>query len=174
MKIRNAILSLLAGATLSGCGLSEMINRSTAYNYGVISHASEHVDATKNFNENNLGIGVGSEANLRGTKWSFGVEGGIFDNSNSNLSPYAVTYFERDMLARKPRALRVGFFTGYARYPDEAASSDSILPSVGDYIPVAGLQATFPTVWRHEFRVRVSPGLSRSKAIIALQSNFVF
>jgi len=103
-----------------------------------------------------------------------GAEAGFFENSNENTSIYAVGYFERDMLKNKPRALRVGFFSGYARYPAEAASSDSILPTIGDYIPVAGLQATVPTFGPHEFRVRVAPGLSRSSAIVSLQSNFVF
>ncbi len=168
------ILSIAMIASLSACGLSDMINRTEAYNYGTISHASEHVNATKDFNETNPGLGLGSEAPLRGTKWSAGVEAGFFENSNSNTSTYAVGYFERDMLAKRPRALRVGFFSGYARYPSEAANSNSIFPSIGDYIPVAGLQATVPTIGRHEFRVRLAPGLSRSSAIISLQSNFVF
>jgi len=151
-----------------------MIVRGSSYNYATISHASEHIDASKDFNESNPGLGLGSEAPLRNSKWSVGVEGGFFENSNNNTSIYGLGYFERDMLENNPRALRVGFFSGYARYPAEAANSNSFLPSIGDYIPVVGLQATVPTVWRHEFRVRVAPGLSRSSAIVALQSNFVF
>ncbi len=174
MKSPRVALSLIAVATLSACGLPDMINRATAYNYVTISHASEHIDASKDFNETNPGLGVGSEAQLRGSKWSFGVEAGAFENSNNNTTPYAVGYFERDMLADKPRQVRLGFFSGYARYPSEAANSDGIFPTIGDYIPVAGLQATIPTFGPHEFRVRVAPGLSRSRAIIALQSNFVF
>ncbi len=174
MKSPRLILSLAVVATLSACGLPNLIDRGGAYNYASVSHISEHVDATKDFNENNPGLGLGSEAPLRGTKWAFGVEGGFFENSNSNTSIYGVTYFERDVLASKPRALRVGFFTGYARYPNEAANSDTFFPTIGDYIPVAGLQATVPTFGPHEFRVRVAPGLSRSSAIVSLQSNFVF
>lgn len=174
MKSPRLLLSLATVTALSACGLPDLINRNGAYNYATISHASKHLDAKKDFNENNPGVGLGSEAPLRGSKWSVGVEGGYYENSNSNTSIYAVGYFERDVLVRKPRALRVGFFTGYARYPNEAANSDSIFPTIGDYIPVAGLQATIPTVGPHEFRVRVSPGLSRSSAIVSLQSNFVF
>jgi len=174
MKSPRLILSLACVTALSACGLPEMINRGGAYNYATFSHASTHVDATKDFNENNPGLGLGSEAPLRGSKWSVGVEGGYFENSNNNTSIYGVGYFERDVLANRPRALRVGFFTGYARYPNEAANSDTFFPTIGDYIPVAGLQATVPTFGPHEFRVRVAPGLSRSSAIISLQSNFVF
>ena len=174
MKFRNCFVAVLASISLTGCGLAGMIDRDTAYNYGVLSHASQHINATKEFNENNLGLGVGSEAELRGTRWSFGVEGGVFENSNNNTTPYGVAYFERDMLLDRPRALRAGFFSGYARYPDEADKSGRIFPAIGDYIPVVGLQMTIPTVWRHEFRLRMAPGLNRSKAIIALQSNFVF
>ena len=174
IRLRSTLLPLSLAAVLSGCGLPEMINRSGAYNYATISHVSKHIDATKDFNEVNPGLGIGSEAPLRGSPWSIGVEAGAFENSNSNTTPYAVTYFEREMLKDRPRALRVGFFGGYARYPSETGSFDGIIPSIGDYIPVAGLQATIPTFGAHEFRVRLSPGLSRSRAIIALQSNFVF
>lgn len=174
MKSPKLILSLTAVAALSACGLPDMIVRGGSYNYATISHASKHLGATKDFNETNLGLGLGSEAPLRNSKWAFGVEGGAFENSNSNTTIYGVSYFERDMLVAKPRALRLGVFGGYARYPAEAAKSDSIFPTIGDYIPVAGLQATIPTFGPHEFRVRVTPGLSRSSAIIALQSNFVF
>jgi len=97
---------------------------------------------TLDFNENNIGVGVGSEAPLRGSKWSFGVEGGAFQNSNNNLSIYGVTYFERDMLRESPRSLRVGFFSGYARYPAEAANVSGIIPAIGDFIPVAGFNST--------------------------------
>ncbi len=173
-KIRSTILSLSLAAFASGCGLPEMINRGGAYNYATISHVSEHIDASKDFNEVNPGLGIGSEAPLRGSPWSVGVEAGAFENSNRNTSPYAVGYFERAMLKDRPRALRVGFFGGYARYPNESGSFDGIIPSIGAYIPVAGLQATIPTFGPHEFRVRLSPGLSRSTAIISLQSNFVF
>ena len=174
MKTPKILLSLMAAVTLSACGLPDMIVRGGSYNYATINHASKHLNATKDFNENNFGLGLGSEAPLRNSKWAVGVEGGYFENSNNNTSIYAVGYFERDMLETKPRALRVGFFSGYARYPAEAANSDSIFPTIGDYIPVAGLQATVPTFGPHEFRVRVAPGLSRSSAIVALQSNFVF
>ena len=173
-KIKTIALGVTLMGGLSACGLPEMISADSTYNYATITHTSTHVNATKNFNENNIGVGVGSEAPLRGSKWSFGVEGGAFQNSNNNLSIYGVSYFERDMLRESPRSLRVGFFSGYARYPAEAANVSGLIPAIGDYIPVAGLQATFPTFGPHEFRVRVSPGLRRSDAVIAIQSNFVF
>lgn len=174
MKTPRTLLSLSMIAALSACGLPNMIDRNGAYNYGVISHASKHLNATKDFNETNPGLGLGSEAPLRGTKWAVGAEAGFFENSNNNTSPYAVGYFERDVIVNKPRALRVGFFSGYARYPNEAANSDSIIPAIGDYIAIGGLQATVSTIGPHEFRFRMAPGLSRSSAIVSLQSNFVF
>lgn len=166
--------SLLLVAGLSACGFSDLIGATRAYNYGTITHVSEHVNATKEFNESNPGVGIGSQAPLRDSKWSVGVEAGIYKNSNDENSSYVLGYFERDILESYPGAFRLGFFSGYARYPDEAERWQNKLPVFGDYIPVGGLQATFPTISPHELRVRITPGLSRSSAIVTLQSNFVF
>lgn len=164
----------MLAASVSACGFADRIGASRAYNYATVTHVSEHVNATRNFNENNPGLGIGSEAPFIGAKWAVGVEAGAYKNSNSNTSPYVLGYFERDMIPSKPRALRLGFFTGYARYPAEANRFSDRYPVIGDYIPVAGLQATIPTFGPHEFRLRATPGLNQSSAIISLQSNFVF
>lgn len=174
MRSIKIISSLFILASVSACGLAEKIGASRAYNYATVTHVSEHVNATRSFNENNPGIGIGSEAPFIGEKWAVGVEAGVYKNSNSETSPYAVTYFERDMIPSKPRALRMGFFTGYARYPAEARRFRDTYPVIGDFIPVVGLQATFPTFGSHEFRLRATPGLNQSSSIISLQSNFVF
>lgn len=174
MNLTKISMAVALVSSLSACGFSDLIGASRAYNYATITHASEHVNSTKDFNEINPGLGVGSEAPFRGSKWSVGVEAGAYKNSNSNTSTYALSYMERDMLPRNPRSLRFGGFFGYARYPAEAARWENKLPVFGDYIPIVGLQATIPTISPHEFRVRVTPGLSRSSAIVSLQSNFVF
>jgi len=53
---------LIGAASLQGCAIWDQINTSRAYNYLVVSHASHHVDAQREFREKNLGIGFGSEA----------------------------------------------------------------------------------------------------------------
>ena len=168
-------ICLAAAMGLSSCGIVDNIATSRAYNYGVITHASEHVNPTKSFNENNPGVGIGSEAPLAMSRWAVGVEAGRFRNSNDELSTYLGSYAEYDVLRNKPRRLRVGAFAAMAQYPAEADKNRANGTfAVGDFIPVLGLQATVPTVGPHEFRLRLTPGLSRSDAIFTLQSNFVF
>jgi len=170
------LLLMLALATgLSGCSVYDRVSASRAYNYGVVTHVSEHINATKSFNEVNTGLGFGSEAPLTMSRWAIGVEAGRFRNSNDNLSTYAAGYAEYGVLRQNPRALRVGAFTGLAQYPAEADKNRANNKfAVGDFIPVIGLQATVPTIGPHEFRLRLTPGLSRADAIVTLQSNFVF
>lgn len=170
------IIAALALATgLSGCGVLDQISASRAYNYAAITHASHHVNASKEFNEVNPGLAIGSEAPLMRSRMSLGVEGGRFRNSSDEMTTYGALYGEYGVIKSNPRALRLGAFTGWAEYPAEAAKNRAEGKwAIGDFIPVIGLQATVPTLGPHEFRLRVTPGLSRSDAIITLQSNFVF
>ncbi len=169
------ILTLTAAVGLSGCGLSDRIATTRAYNYATVTHASKHVNASKEFNEVNPGIGIGSEAPVARTRWSLGVEAGRFRNSSEELTTYLTGYGEFDVLRNKPRALRIGGFSGLAQYPAEADKNRSEGKfAIGDFIPVVGMQVTVPTFGPHEFRMRITPGLERSDAIVTLQSNFVF
>lgn len=171
-----AILITLTVATgLSGCGAFDKIAASRAYNYGVVTHTAKHINATKSFNENNPGIGIGSEAPIVMSRWSVGVEAGRFRNSNDDMSSYAAGYAEYALNRKDPRAIRAGAFYGLAEYPAEAAKNRANNKfAVGDFIPIIGLQTTVRTIGPHEFRMRLTPGLSRADAIVTLQSNFVF
>ena len=62
--------------------------------------------------------------------------------------------------------------TGQVTFLAKERTNDEF--AIGDFIPVVGLQATVPTFGPHEFRFRLTPGLTRADAIITLQSNFVF
>ncbi len=160
-------------AALQGCALVDKINTARAYNYLAISHASAHIDASRDFQEVNPGIGFGSEAPLKNTeKVAVGIETGRFLNSLDDLSSYSVGYWEYDLLPSQPRRVRVGGFLGLAEYPTEAGRDN--LPSFGDFIMVGGLQATVATVGNHELRMRAAPGITQSGAILTLQSNFKF
>ncbi len=164
---------LIGAASLQGCAIWDQINTSRAYNYLVVSHASHHVDAQREFREKNLGIGFGSEAPVKGNKrLAVGLETGLFENSLEHWSTYVAGYWEYDVLGRAPRRLRMGGFLGMAEYPSEAGRTS--LPTAGDYIMVGGLQATIPTTSNHEFRVRLAPGLNQSGPVFTLQSNFKF
>ena len=173
--MKTILITLTAALGLSGCGVFDQIAATRAHNYGVITHISKHVNATKSFNEVNTGFGIGSEAPLVMSRWSVGVEAGRFRNSNDELSTYAAGFAEYGLSRNSDRSVRIGAFTGLAEYPAEAAknrANDEL--AIGDFIPVVGLQATVPTFGPHEFRFRLTPGLTRADAIITLQSNFVF
>ena len=170
-------LAFCAAALLvSGCGISEQISASRSYNFATVSHTSQHVGARKSFNEYNPGFGLGSEAPIRRTPYIVGLEAGRYRNSLDDYSSYAATYVERKFAPRRgPSEIGIGAFLGYAEYPSEVQrAKDKGFVTLGDFVPVVGLQATVATVGPHSFRFRVTPGLSQSDAIVTLQSNFRF
>lgn len=165
--------ALGSAVALQGCAVVDQVNTARAYNYVTVSHASSHIDASRDFQEVNPGLGFGSEAPLKNSnKVAVGIETGRFLNSLDDWSSYSVGYWEYDVLPSKPRRLRIGGFAGLAEYPTEAARGH--LPSFGDFITVGGLQVTVPTIGNHEIRMRAAPGISQSGAILTLQSNFKF
>ena len=170
-------MALCASALLmSGCGISEQISASRSYNYATVTHTSQHVGADRGFNEYNPGFGVGSEAPIRRSPYVVGLEAGRYRNSLDDYSSYAATYVERKFAPRRgPSEVGLGAFLGYAEYPSEVSrAEDRGFLVLGDFVPVAGLQATVSTIGPHSFRFRVTPGLSQSDAIVTLQSNFQF
>lgn len=175
MRTRMAA-GLVFALSVSGCGFTDYISRSDAYNYVTVTHASTHLNARKDFNENNPGIGFGSEAPIRRGPNSVGVEAGRFLNSVDKYTSYAAGYWERDLLPQSnPRRVRAGAFFAYAEYPDEVQrAKDNGYLTLGDFVPIVGLQATVATVSQHEFRFRLTPGLSQSDGIVTLQSNWRF
>ena len=169
MKKTPLMAIALAGFTISGCGFADYIGATRAYNYAVIQHASAGGDG--DFENNTPGIGVGSEAPFKSSKYAVGVEAGIYNNPEDVRAPYAVAYVERDLIENQPRRLRVGGFAGFAKFPFEAERSNL---NFGDYVLTGGVQATVSTFGPHELRVRLSPGLNDANATVTLSSNFKF
>lgn len=167
---------IVAGSSLTGCAMTDRISQSEAHNYAVLTHASTHINPTRGFNEVNPGLGLGSEAPIKGAPYVVGVEAGRFLNSLDEQSSYAGAYVERDVLSQSaPGRLKLGAFFAYAEYPSEVQKArDRGFVVLGDFIPIAGLQATIPTIGPHEFRVRVTPGLTQADGIVTLQSNLRF
>ena len=171
-----AAAALLAAGTLSGCGISEQISTSRAYNYATVTHTSQHLGATKSFNENNPGFGIGSEAPIRRSPYVVGLEAGRYRNSLDDYSSYAAGYVERKFAPRRgPKDIGLGLFLAYAEYPSEVQrAKDKGYLTIGDLVPVVGLQATVATVGPHSLRMRLTPGLSHADAVLTVQSNFRF
>ena len=170
MKLSTAIGATAAAVTLSGCGFADYLGATRAYNYAVIQHVSSGGKGGA-FEENTPGIGIGSEAPFKSSKYAAGVEAGVYNNPEDVRAPYAVAYVERDMLENRPRRLRFGAFAGFAKFPTKADDSNL---AFGDYVLTGGLQMTVSTVGPHEFRVRMSPGLNDSGSTLTLSSNIKF
>jgi len=100
----------------------------------VLSIASVHIDATTDLNQSNPGLGLGCQ--LRG---AFAVEVGFFEDSYENTTLYGI-----GILSKEIGPVEIGAFAGVARYPD--ADINIALPSFQDWIPVAGLQASYGPV----------------------------
>ena len=169
-------IPLLVGAVaLAGCDISETFAVSRSTNFVTLPHASLHVNPDRDFNEFNPGIGVGSEAPFRRSDYVFGLEAGRFRNSLEEGTSYAAAYVERKFAPVRSTSIGLGAFFAYAEYPNEVQrAEDNGFITFGDFVPVAGLQATVPTIGSHEFRVRLTPGLEDADALLTLQSNFRF
>jgi len=102
--------------------------------YMVLSVASVHIDATTDLNQSNPGLGLGCQ--LSGT---LAVEAGIFVDSYENTTVYGI-----GILSKEVGPVEVGAFAGVARYPD--ADINIALPNFQNWIPVAGLQASYGPV----------------------------
>ena len=165
-----------AALLLSGCGISEQISASRAYNFATVTHTSQHIGAKKSFNEYNPGFGVGSEAPLRRSPYVVGLEAGRYRNSLDDYSSYAAGYVERKFEPKRgPREVGLGIFLAYAEYPTEVQKAkDKGFLTIGDMVPLVGLQATVATFGPHSLRLRLTPGLTQSDAIVTVQSNFRF
>ena len=65
MRFTTPIAGLCLAALLGGCAYMDRIGVSRAQNYATVTHLSEHINAEKEFNEFNPGLGIGSEAPIR-------------------------------------------------------------------------------------------------------------
>jgi len=126
--------------------------------YLTVSLGSAHINATRELNENNPGIGVGCEI-----RENLVLEGGGLINSYNDTTSYAIAIMTRDY-----GKWELGVFGGIAHYPD--AKNNINLPSVGDFIPAGGVQAA-----RGPFLIRLIPQdgiISDAVLIFQLRAEF--
>jgi len=126
--------------------------------YLVLSLASVHINGTADLNEQNPGLGLGCQL-----RENLAVEAGVFRDSFNNTSVYGI-----GILTRQWGPARIGAFAGIARYPDAAVNI--ALPSIGDWIPVAGLQGEMGPVL---LRLLPQDGVF-ADAVVTLQLKFSF
>lgn len=138
-----------------------------------VSLVTEHVGAKRDFNETNPGAFVNfwrSEAVLSA---DVGVEGGLFENSFSDLSATINGWAEWPILGGPDATLgqlSLGGALGIARYPnlvDEAR--DLGLPTLGNFVPFVAAQATWLATESLEFRARATPIGGDADFVVGLQ-----
>ncbi|MEP2640279.1 hypothetical protein [Roseobacter sp.] len=95
---------------------------------------SEHINATRDFREFNPGVFLTWE------RKTFDYSIGLFQNSYSNVSPLISIGYDIELAEE----LEVGAFAGFAVYPGEG---DQFSHSIGDVIPLLGLQARYRSVF---------------------------
>lgn len=157
-----AALSLLSSAAVAG----------PTYIVGA-PIASYHINAKSNLNEINPGITLGVEWDRNALSW--GIEGGVYYNSYSERSFYAAGNVEYGVATLGPVELRLGAFLGLAEYSNTVDTvRDYGLPTVGDYIPIGGAQATLRFDNRVDLRVRAVPTAEDADGVITFQVLFRF
>ena len=95
---------------------------------------SEHVGATRDFQEINPGVFLTWEQQV------FDYSVGSFYNSHEDVSVLGSIGYDFELAPE----LEIGVFTGLALYPGEG---DQFSHSLGDVVPLAGLQARYRNVF---------------------------
>ncbi|MCF6304388.1 MAG: hypothetical protein L3J33_03340 [Rhodobacteraceae bacterium] len=109
--------------------------------YTSISIASLHVNATRDFNEFNPGIGIG-------VTWGndvlrYGLEVGTFRNSYYFQSTYATANWRWRVATLGDVNIWAGGWLGFAEYPNLIGYADKFgIPRIGDFVMVGGASAT--------------------------------
>ncbi|MBO9449568.1 hypothetical protein J7426_04825 [Tropicibacter sp. R16_0] len=131
MQVKQAILAvtlLAGGATAADAGPDQVS----------ILLGSHHVGATRNFEEFNPGIILTWKEILWQNRLDVGF--GVFRNSYGDASVVATTAFP---LVRNQH-WGLDLFAALATYPGEG---DQFTYSIGDVVPIAGLQARYRNVF---------------------------
>jgi len=133
--------------------------------------ASLHLNASRDFNEFNPGIGIGLTAPVGTGPSEIGVEAGQYRNSLGDQSYYVMASFDAQIASLTPNmALRLGAFSGFARYPGTANKfKNHGVPTIGDWVLAVGLQTTLRIADTYDVRLRVMPAGNVADALFTAQ-----
>lgn len=133
--------------------------------------ASYHLNASRDFNEVNPGIGIGRSFRLGETNAEIDAEIGIYKNSLERQTIYAMTSLDTRVARLGSAAtLRMGVFSGLAHYPgDTNKFKKQGVPTIGNWVMAVGGQAALRINDRHDLRVRVMPAGKVADALFTLQ-----
>ena len=145
-------------------------------NHEIRSHltfnlASHHLNASRNFNEINPGIGIGITGPSGLGASEFGIEAGQYRNSLDDQSYYVTASLDTEVVAISPNVtLRMGGFGGFAHYSESANKfKDHGVPTIGDWVMAIGLQTTLRIADKYDLRLRVMPAGHVADALLTAQ-----
>ena len=135
---------------------------------------SHHLNANRDFNEFNPGLGVGLSKEFSGFELSGEI--GQYHNSLDEQSQYAMASVDREIARFGQRtAWRMGGFAGFARYPSSSNKfKDHGVPTFGDWVLGVGLQTTFRFDDKYDLRLRVMPAGHVADALFTAQFSIRF
>jgi len=136
-----------------------------------LRRCGHHLNASRDFNEFNPGIGIGITGKIGSGSTEFGLEAGQYKNSLSNQSYYLIASADTEVLSvSEDLKVRMGGFTGFARYPETANKfKNHGVPTVGDWVLAIGLQTTFRVADTYDLRLRVMPAGNVADALFTAQ-----
>ncbi len=138
--------------------------------------ASYHHNATEDFNEVNPGIGIGVTFEDKRFGGELGFEAGQYKNSLNSNSYYLTTSYDWEVAdLGNDVKVRLGGFTGASHYPGDANKfKDRGVPTLGNWVLVAGAQATVRVNDTYDVRLRVLPAGDVADALFTMQVGFRF
>ena len=138
--------------------------------HGAINLGSKHINATREFNEFNIGAELGVRW---GEQWRAGVSGGVFLNSYEHWATYVAADLDYRIYDGEHLDVYAGAFVSFADYPNLSGYADKYgVPRVGAHIMIAGLEATIASERGPEWLVRYVPFGKAMDGVISLSLRF--
>lgn len=124
-------LTALAALTLATPAIAD-----TQY-HASVSLASYHINATRDFNESNFGLGLG--VSWGGDIFRYGLEAGFFENSYHHQSTYVSSNWNWKVADFEHVNILIGGYGAFAGYPNLTGYADKYgIPRIGDHIMIGG------------------------------------
>lgn len=173
MIVRGLFLGILAAVAVAGTA-AQGFDLSQARAHVAFNIGSHHLNASRQFEEFNPGLGVGVTVPTAGGEAGF--ELGQYRNSLGADSHYAMAHIDWQVAsAGADIALRLGGFGGMARYPGDAAKfKNRGVPTVGNWVMAAGVQATVRIADTIDLRMRAMPAGNVADALFTAQVAYRF
>lgn len=171
-RVRRLALGVFLSVAGLGAGSAAVaLDMSQARPHLMFSLGSYHLNASQDFNEFNPGIGLGVTIPDDTFGGELGLEFGHYENSLSSSSYYATGSYDWQVMDFGGNTtLRLGGFAGASHYPgDSDKFKGRGVPTIGNWVIVAGAQGTVRIDDTYDVRLRVMPAGNVADALFTLQ-----